>query len=109
MASALIWKGDELIRKLERAVPDAIDATTQEAADHAKGSHWWGSRHGRLQAEIVNEGVKRTGALRWSGKFGSTQHRGFYGLILEYRNPFLRPAADATFKHLALRLKATFR
>ena len=108
MAGTLIWKGDELLRKLERVVPDAIDETTDEAAKHAKSTHWWGSRRGRLQGEIVNEPAKRFGATRWSGKFGSTQQRGFYGLILEYRHPFLRPAADATFKHLAGRIKRAF-
>lgn len=108
MAGTLVWKGDELLRKLERVVPGAIDDTTDEAVRHAKSSHWWGGRRGVLESEIVNEPAKRTGATRWSGKFGTTQRRGFYGLILEYRNPFLRPAADATFKNLAARIKRAF-
>lgn len=108
MTGHLTWHGDEISARLERIIPIAIDATTEEAVLYAKASHWWRSRKGRLQGEIANEPARRTGAFSWTGRFGSTQRRGFYGLILEYRQPFLRPAAQATFKHLSDRIRRAF-
>lgn len=107
MGSRLVWKGDEVLARVKRAIPEAIDETTQEAAEHAKSEHWWQS-HGHLVGEIVNEPAQRHGT-KVTGKFGSTQRRGFYGLFLEYREPFLRPAADATFHKLAGKIKRKIR
>jgi hypothetical protein len=101
----LDWKGDDLKRKLDRIVPEAIDETTQEAAEHAQRSHWWQKRRARgLESEIVTQSARRIGGV-WTGAFGATAGAGFYGLFLERKSPFLRPAADATFHNVITRIR----
>ena len=94
------WNGPEIERKIQRASMEAIDEITEEAAHDAGGSHWWRSSSGRLEANIVNEAADAT-ATGARGRFGSTQRGGFYGLFLERKTPFLRPAADRHFPKLA--------
>lgn len=97
------WRGDKIVAKVEQAAREAIDETTAAAADAAQGSHWWQSRSGQLEDEIVNEPAKvKDGKI--TGRFGSTQRRGFYGLFHERKQPFLRPAADREFPKLAERI-----
>lgn len=105
MAGTLTWRGKQVAEKVMRAAQEAVDDVTEEAAKDAAASHWWGARTGTLTANIVNEPAKRRGNLI-TGRFGSTQTQGFYGLFLERRSPFLRPAADRTFSTLARRIKA---
>lgn len=101
---AIVWNGEEVAREIAAATKAAIDETTAAAAEDAKTSHWWNSRKGQLQEEIVNEPAKVEGT-RTTGRFGTTQRRGFYGLFFERRTPFLRPAADRLFPTLAERIK----
>jgi hypothetical protein len=108
MAYRLEWRGDAVVERVMRAAQAAIDDTTDEAAKDAEGSHWWGARTGTLESQIVNEPARRFG-LRAVGKFGSTAKQGFYGLFLEHRQPFLRPAADRNFRDLARRIKERIR
>jgi hypothetical protein len=96
------WNADELVATIERRAHEAIDETTAEAAQAAKGMA--PRRRGQLVSEIVSEPAQRQDG-RIVGKFGSTKVRGFYGLFHERRRPFLRPAADATFPRLRERLK----
>lgn len=98
------WRGDAVKARVVAASQAAIDETTAEAARHAEGSHWWRGRSGQLGGEIKAEPSKRSGR-EVVGKFGSTMRRGFYGLFLERRTPFLRPAADQVFPRLAARIK----
>lgn len=98
------WHGDEIAARIERATRAAIDETTAEAAEDAKGSHWWQVGHGQLGGEIKSEPAERVGR-EVVGKFGTTQRRGFYGLFLERRTPFLRPAADRAFPELRKRIR----
>ncbi|MGH3029272.1 MAG: hypothetical protein ACRDNE_00620 [Gaiellaceae bacterium] len=98
------WQGDEIIDKVEGATPEAIDETTQAAAEAAQQSHWWTSRSGQLESEIRSEPAQVEGSIV-IGKFGTTMHRGFYGLFLERRTPFLRPGADQEFPKLAERIR----
>lgn len=100
MANRLNWKGPQVLASVQRATVAAVDETTKEAAQGASASHWWQSRSGLLEANIESEPAERKGR-RVSGKFGTTQRQGFYGLFLERRTPFLRPAADRVFPHLA--------
>jgi hypothetical protein len=96
------WNGPEIARKLLEDAREAIDETTEEAARQAAASA--PHRTGRLAEETISEPAVIEGD-KARGKFGSTQRRGFYGLFLERRQPFLRPAADATFPTLARRIK----
>lgn len=104
MAVKLDWRGRQVSARVRAAASQAVTETVQAAANDARSSHWWGSRSGQLASEIVAEPAIPVGPVI-RGRFGSTQHRGFYGLILEYRNPFLRPAADRNFPDLARRIR----
>lgn len=109
MANRLDWRGDRVLAQVSRAIKDAIDETTKDAAEDAKDSHWWQSRSGNLESEIVTWPAQRTGGAQWTGKFGTTKGAGFYGLFLERRTPFLRPAADRNFPKLAKAIKRRIR
>jgi hypothetical protein len=106
MASGVTdWRGEQILARVARASAEAIDQTTEEAAQDAAASHWWRSRSGQLEAEIISEPAEHHGDVV-VGRFGSTRGPGFYGLILEHRTPFLRPAADRNFPKLAARIRA---
>lgn len=96
------WNGPQVTRKLLEAAREAIDETTQDAGRQAAASveH----RTGRLAEETISEPAVIEGG-RARGKFGSTQRRGFYGLFVERRQPYLRPAADISFPTLARRIR----
>lgn len=105
MSVRLEWRGQDVLRKLERATTAAIDDVTGRAAQDARSNHWWKSRTRRLAGEVENEPAKRVGRLKVRGRFGTTKTRGFYGLFHERRTPFLRPAADRHFPRLAREIK----
>lgn len=100
MSGVTKWYADELKKKVRVASVLAINDVTSDARDDAKESHNWRSQSGRLEANIVNEPAQPTltGAR---GRFGTTQRQGFYGLFMERRYPFLRPAADRNFTKIA--------
>jgi hypothetical protein len=104
MSTRIRWNGAKVLAKVQDATAAAIDETTEDAARAAGASHWWRNRTGMLDSRIVSEKAERR-AGRLVGKFGTTQGLGFYGLFLERRNPFLRPAADAVFPSLAARIR----
>lgn len=109
MGVRLDWKGDRVFEKVMAATEKGINATTAYAAHDARGSHWWKSRTGALEANIINEPAERTSRTRVVGKFGTTRTRGFYGLFLERRTPFLRPAADRTFDRVFAAIRVFYR
>lgn len=100
MPARLVWNGQRVLAEVRRATLAGINETLDDAVQDAKSNHWWTSSSGQLEAEIVKEDacVELGGRIR--GKFGTTKGRGFYGLFLERRTPFLRPAADRTFPRL---------
>lgn len=104
----LDWNGDKLIERVAEAARASIDETLAEADTDASASHWWLNRTSNLELNIVTEDAKVEG-LRVSGRFGTTTMRrgrrtGWYGLFLEYKTPFLRPAADRVFPTLAAKI-----
>lgn len=94
------WNGPQIEAKIQRASMEAIDEITEESARDASQAHWWANRSGNLSSQIENEPAEQT-ATGARGRFGATRIQGFYGLILEHRGPFLRPAADRHFRDLA--------
>lgn len=94
------WHGDAVLARVQDAARRAIDDVNAEAARDAQGNHWWQSRDGQLESNIVHEPAERT-ATGARGRFGTTARQGFYGLILERKRPFLRPAADREWPDLA--------
>lgn len=104
------WNGDKLIERLEQAATESVDEVLQECAADAEASHWWLARKGDdgLEGQIITEAASSDGTSI-SGRFGTTQRsNGFYGLFLEYRTPFLRPAADRHFPTLPSRIRGKF-
>lgn len=105
MTSHVDWLGDEVLAKAITASMEAIDVVTQAAADDAKANHWWSNRTGDLEKNTIAEPATTDG-LEVRGRFGATLRRGgFYGLFLERRTPWLRPAADRTFPLLPLTIR----
>lgn len=104
MATRLEWRGKQVAARVRAATEQAVTDTVQAAANDARATHWWGNRRGQLAGEVVAEPARTIGS-RTTGRFGSTRTRGFYGLILEYRTPWLRPAADRNFPDLAGRIR----
>lgn len=105
----LEWNGDDIIARVVEAARQAIDETLDEADAEASAAHWWRNRTGNLELKIVTEHARRVGS-RVTGRFGTTtmkkgRRTGFYGLFLEYKTPFLRPAADRTFPTLAAKIR----
>lgn len=98
------WNGEEIIRKIERDTKESIDEVNDEAANIARSSHWWKNRTGNLEARIITEPASKIGN-RILGAFGTGQDKGFYGLILERKHAFLRPAADIAYHTLKQRIK----
>lgn len=104
MAARSVWRGKEVLRSVQRATEAAINDVTERAAQDARANRWWASRSGTLAGEIVNERAVRRGKTI-IGRFGTTKGRGFYGLFLEKRTPFLRPAADRQFPRLGAAIR----
>ena len=110
------WNGDELVRRLAEASRASIDETLHETDDVATASHWWHRRTGLLErkieidpATISADGLHITGAVGvkvppGAGRKG-VRFNPFYGLFLEIKLPWLRPAADITFPRLAEKIR----
>jgi hypothetical protein len=105
------WLGSLIGEEAIAACVAAIDETTKAAAEDARKTHWWGNRSGSLERNTFNEPAVLTPEGTVRGRFGSSMRmEGFYGLFLERKTPWLRPAADRHFKNLkhALRGKTTW-
>lgn len=107
MAFIRSWRGPQVAARVEAATKQAIDAITERAAEDAQANHWWQNRTGELESNIIAEPAERRADGRVVGRFGTSLRReGFYGLFLERRQPFLRPAADRNFPALPLEIRA---
>lgn len=100
----LTWHGDEVLGAVRRAEFLAVNETTRAAAAEAERDHWWENQSDRLEQNTISEPARFDG-LAVAGRFGTTRRGGFYGLILEYKRPFLRPVADRIFPSLHERLR----
>jgi hypothetical protein len=101
----MTWLGPEIMAKVTAAAIHAIDETTEAAAEDAKANHWWSERTGNLERNTFAEPAHFDGA-NVTGRFGSSMRaQGFYGLFLERKTPWLRPAADRHFRNLKSRLR----
>jgi hypothetical protein len=107
----LTWNGDALIARVEEAAMAAIDDTTRATDDVATNAHWWRNRTGDYgerhivteQAVVEDDRVRGRVGATYSGQKGVRSF--FYALFLEYKLPWLRPAADITFPTLAERIR----
>jgi hypothetical protein len=95
------WLGDLIAEEATAACKVAIDEVTKAAAEDAQKNHWWSNRSGDLERNTFSEPATLTPEGTVRGRFGSSLRReGFYGLFLERKTPWLRPAADRNFKNL---------
>lgn len=95
------WLGDLIAAEAIEAAKIAIDEITHAAAEDAQQTHWWNNRTGDLERNTFAEPAELTPEGTVRGRFGSSLRReGFYGLFLERKEPWLRPAADRHFKNL---------
>lgn len=101
---ALTWYGNEVRAAVTRAELLAVNETTDAAAREAEQDHWWENRSDRLESNTISDRARVDG-LGVVGRFGTTRRGGFYGLILEYKQPFLRPVADRIFPTVHERLR----
>lgn len=99
------WLGDEIAAWMLVKAEEAVTEVVEAAAEEARRNHWWSNRTGDLESNVIAEPAKPKGLLV-EGKFGSSLRReGFYGLFLERKTPWLRPAADRTFPLLRAAIK----
>lgn len=109
---ALIWKGADVTKKLKRCVKKGMNQTMADASEYAKNNHPWRNRTGTLEGSIrpVVEAREFRGAI--VGVWGSVDVN--YALPLEVGTgrmpamPYLRPAADATYKRLIPNIRNCF-
>lgn len=110
MTTRLDWDGERLLARVREATRQGINDTTAEAARVAQTGHWWNNRTGNLERNVITERAHRFGK-RIVGRFGATYsgqkgvRSGFYGLFLEMKIPWLRPAADEVFPTLAANIR----
>jgi hypothetical protein len=110
MPVRVVWNGDKLLERVARAAAEAIDETTAATQADAETTHWWTPRHARgLESQLRTEAAVADGS-RIIGRVGVTYsgqkgvRSGFYGLFLETKTPWLRPAGDRNFPTLAARI-----
>lgn len=104
--SRVSWRGKAIAASIEARAVHAINETTEEAAGLMQQNHWWSRRSdNNLERQVVTEPAGYDQDGRISGKVGATKQKGFYGLFLEREQPWIRPAGDEAFPHLADRLK----
>lgn len=108
------WNGDDLTQRLFDATVAAVDDTIDESALDASQAHEWHNRTGYLERHVITEAAHVEGD-RIVGRFGATYsgqkgvRSGFYALFLEYKHPWLRPAADRHFPNITGRIARRFR
>lgn len=103
----LEWLGTAVEERIIARTTLAIDKTTKASADDAKANHWWASQSGSLEQNTFSEPAKFDG-VNIVGRFGSSLRKeGFYGLFLERKIPWLRPAADRNNHRLGITIRET--
>lgn len=105
----LTWNGPRIVAAQIEKAKLAIDQTTAACVQHAKDHHPWRNRTGTLEGSLQMRPAERRG-MRIVGQWGSFQVR--YAIFLELGTsrmpayPYLRPAADAEYPRLKLRLRS---
>ncbi len=100
------WNGDIIVAHVEKELVAATNETLEATAEDMRTNHWWrahrnGGRSGlegqvRVQAaRVVGDRIIGSVGATYSGQKG--RFSGFYGLFLERRIPWIRPAADRNF------------
>lgn len=108
--SGLVWNGDAIARRARRASVEAINETTDGAADVARQLVHVDTR--RLQSEIGTVPAEPQGDLV-VGAMGVLENPG-YALAQEYEpeprgRAYLHPSADQEYPKLASRIAGRFR
>lgn len=103
---SLDWKGDEIQKKMEAAIKRGINQTMSAAVINAKKNHTFKNRTGTLEGSIRPVVAAHKQGSEFVGLWGSADVA--YALPVEFRLPFLRPAADAEYPNLARNIQNAF-
>jgi len=109
--SRVHWLGDLIVEETIAKAKESIDLVTKAAAEDAATNHWWSNRTEDLAKNTISEPAEfNPTELTVSGRFGSSMRaEGFYGLFLERKTAWLRPAGDRHFRELRGVLKGLTR
>lgn len=108
--ATMSWRGDEVAGRVAAAAKLAVDATTAAAVTHAKQNHPWQNVTGTLEGSLQMRGAEIVSDGDIVGQWGSFDVE--YAIFLELGTavmpayPYLRPAADAEYPKLFMRLRA---
>lgn len=103
---SLDWQGDKLIKKMDASIARGINQTMSAAVIYAKKNHTFKNRTGTLEGSIRPVIAAHKEGSEFVGLWGSVDVA--YALPVEFRLPFLRPAADAEYPNLAGRIEKYF-
>ena len=107
------WRGDRVRERARAAQKEGINQTMAKSVEHAARHHPWTYRTGTLEGSLRIVNYATEGQRGVSGLWGSTDV--LYAIMLELGTarmqpfPYLRPAADAEYPHLAQRIAAAYR
>lgn len=102
------WKGKQVIRNIEDAIPEAIDETTNECVNTAKSLRTGSSR---ASAALQSRNAKRQGTRGWVGQWGIFDGTMWWELFVEVGTIYLpgdnakRRAAEMHYRDLHKRIK----
>ncbi len=102
----LTWNGKRVLKRTNKATLVGINKTMAQAVEHAKNNHAWKNRTGTLEGSIKIVKYAHKVGKGAQGEWGSADV--VYAIVHELgskkRNipprPYLRPAADVTYKNL---------
>ena len=95
----LKWNGPKQFKRIQQALKEAIDETTEAIADSAE------ARVRRRTGDLSRSIGTAAAEVQGEDVVGAVGAGEFYGLFEEIQRPYLRPAADSEVPRLAGRVK----
>lgn len=99
----LLWYGEAVEARIAAGALLAVEEIAQRAADHAVANHPWQNRTGETESSVFVNAPELTAAGVARCSWGASGAALFleYGTVRMPAFPWLRPAQDATYPHLA--------
>lgn len=101
------WNGPEIIARVTAACEAGVSATTRAAAKRASDHHPWKDESGAEEESVRADPTVVKGPATVEGSFSADSPALFLelGTVKMQAFPFLRPAADATYRELPVRIR----